>query len=271
MCDVGVRIDACASYLLLGGVSVLPIGVESKRPAIEWKQLIDEAMPVTEWPGPCSGAINLALITGATNGYVVVDCDTLESAQWWYENVSVKTPLMVKTRRGMHFYYRHPGEYVKSASHLKIPGTDLEYDIKGDRSYVLLPPSVLDGYQYQFVVNRDNFTATLLSPDEIPEFQMRWRPETIFGASSQAIVKSITDGAAYISKIRAIQGKGGDRDTFRAACKLLKSGLSESESLAALVEWNQTNAEPAWSVADLLHKVRSASESMTEDHLERSA
>ncbi len=27
--------------------------------------------------------------------------------------------LRVKSKRGMHFYYRHPGQYVKSDSHIK--------------------------------------------------------------------------------------------------------------------------------------------------------
>lgn len=65
-------------------------------------------------------------------------------------------------------------------------------------------------------------------------------------------------GPAYIAHIRAISGQGGHNATFRAACKLRDSGLGEAEALAALVEWNETNAQPKWTVKELLHKVDDA-------------
>ena len=72
--------------------------------------------------------------------------------------------------------------------------------------------------------------------------------------------RKIVDGVAYIKNIVAQQGQGGDKETYRAACKLQESGMTESEALAALVDWNRTNATPPWSTSDLLYKVRRAYE-----------
>jgi len=41
-----------------------------------------------------------------------------------------------------------------------------------------------------------------------------------------------------------------------AKCILRDAGLSEAETLAAMIEWNQANAEPPWTVKELLHKVQ---------------
>lgn len=36
--------------------------------------------------------------------------------------------------------------------------------------------------------------------------------------------------------------------------------MTPDEALATLIEWNETNAEPCWTVWELQHKIRSAFE-----------
>ena len=62
----------------------------------------------------------------------------------------------------------------------------------------------------------------------------------------------------YIAKIIAVSGQNGHHDTYRAVCVLKDAGLDETECMAAISEWNMTNAQPPWTVRELLHKVRSA-------------
>jgi len=71
-------------------------------------------------------------------------------------------------------------------------------------------------------------------------------------------VGRIRDLRAYIRRIKSIQGARGSDACFRVACILRDAGLSPEESLAYLLEWNQSCADPPWSVTELEHKVRDA-------------
>lgn len=257
--DLQARIDSVARYLLKIGVSVIPIAdspdtpeQQRKRPLIKWGAYCDAAMSPDDWRFP--GA-NVGLVTGLVSGVVVVDCDSEDATVQWMISRTA-TPLRIKTRRGMHFYYRHPGGYVKSGSGFNVDGC--EYDVKGDRSYVLAPPSMRGGHQYQVVPCSGNIRGRWIVAADLPDFDVAWRPETVRDSAWDDSDQIIRDGVAYIRQIFAKEGEGGDRDTFRAACKLVESGMTEASALAALMEWNVTNADPPWQPRDLLRKVQCA-------------
>src|SRR6056297_3427579 len=90
------RLTASAQYLLKNGISVMPIDMTSKKPAIEWKALIDKPMQPEQWTYT---GCNVGLITGMTSGYVVVDCDSEESYTGWLRNMPA-TRLRIRTKRG---------------------------------------------------------------------------------------------------------------------------------------------------------------------------
>lgn len=235
-----------AVELLAAGYSVIPMD-EGKSPLVRWGKYCEAPMRPDEWTFP--GA-NVAMLTGEINGYVVVDCDSLESYKGWLKH-RPPTPLRTRSKRGMHFWYKHPGEYVKSDAHVEAK-EGFEYDVKGDRSYVLIPPSMRDGHQYQWCICTGNIAGEMLPPDRLPVFDMAWRParETTFSSNG-----SMSHVRSYISKINAIEGSGGDSDTFRVCKIIFESGVSQSEGMAILSEWNQTNANPPWDVMDLHRKL----------------
>jgi hypothetical protein len=73
---------------------------------------------------------------------------------------------------------------------------------------------------------------------------------------------SITERAGrYISQMPpSIQGSGGSNALFDVALALTKGfNLPEVLAFPILAEWNQSNAIPQWSDAELLHKLRDAS------------
>jgi len=254
------RLNTVAAYYLSIGLSIVPIGT-NKKPVIQWGEYMEK--PLENWT--FSGC-NIALLTGQFNGVVVADCDSEESYIGWLKT-KTPTPLRVKTKRGMQFYYRHPGQYIKSDSHIKDP-SGFEYDVKGDKSYVVAPPSFRAGHQYQFCVCSSNIRGKLIPFSQLPVFNPEWRPErerpVSDGSSLQSATGSshlagtIRDGIKYIQTIRAIAGSGGDKETYRAACKLIESGLSESEALLAMLDWNDKNADPPWNKQQLLYKVQRA-------------
>lgn len=63
---------------------------------------------------------------------------------------------------------------------------------------------------------------------------------------------------AYVSKMEpAIEGSGGDRQTFIVCCKLVEFGLSQSDASAVLSEYNQ-RCQPKWSEKSLQRKLKMA-------------
>lgn len=138
------------------GWNVIPISVSSKKPLIAWKQYQNE--PVTQemlddWfengaetpSGTRIKPFNLALITGAVSGVLVVDCDSIDAVNYAERN-KLSSPFSARTARGRHFYFVHPmnGQRFKN----QVGGTthgwpDLPgLDFRGDGGYVLMPPSV---------------------------------------------------------------------------------------------------------------------------------
>jgi predicted Fe-Mo cluster-binding NifX family protein len=112
----------------------------------------------TDWPDA-----NIGLATGTKSGVVVYDADVkdgrpgletlrrLEQAADvdWSKTATVKTPS-----GGIHKYLCHPGSRVPNRANIgrspALPATGL--DSRGDGGYVLLPPSVIDGCCYEWVV-----------------------------------------------------------------------------------------------------------------------
>ena len=233
---------ACAMlYAERFGLSVIPMSREEKKPLVCWKPYQERKPTVQEivgWPKQ-----NLAIVTGAVSGICVIDCESREDAEWFWRERG-KSPVVVQTRRGFHFYFRHPGGRVMNGIHI-----DNRYDVRGDGGYVLAPPSIHSAGAYRWI-------KPMLRVQDLPVFNPQWRPET--RNADPVSDKAISDGAAYIAKIRALAGSGGHNETYRAACCLRASGLSEGEALLAMQEWNATNCEPPWTGRDLLHKVRDA-------------
>lgn len=234
-------VPAALIYTHHFGLSVLPIG-EDKKPVYKWKHLQDRQPTFDEilsWP---KDGFNIAVITGRiSGGLVIVDCESREDAEWFWKTQG-QSPSVVETKRGFHFYFRSDCE-VRNAQKCFN-----RYDVRGEGGYALAPPSMHSNGIY-------SWRHPLVPIANLPAFQPAWREEKHTHSFDD---RKINDGAAYIAKIEAIEGEGGDHNTYRAALALRDSGLSEGEALYVLLQWNRTNAKPPWEVRDLLHKIKCA-------------
>lgn len=218
-----------------------------------WKPLV-ERVPTPDdlqmWFG--NQRANIGIATGIS-GYIVVDCDTIDEAKWWYRN-RPQTSLMVKTGKGVHFYYRVSLD--RTGNRAGINGRAI--DLRGYGGYVVAAPSTHpDGGQYERVGDWDLA--------KVPEFDPAWVEPP---ASSHTTGRSITpsddpeknrqNARDYIGHVYAVEGQGGDKETYRAACILRDFGLVMGQALELLQEWNETNAVPPWTVDGLARKVQSA-------------
>lgn len=217
-------------------MSVLPVEEGGKKPAIHWKEFqqrqptLGELRQWFDW----DTRHNIGIITGQISGIVVVDFDDKERAREFFTQHKDIVTVIVKTRRGAHFFFSHSGT--------QIPNSTGSFDIRGDGGYVVAPPSVVAGHEYKFVEGYDD----LRNLNPLPELVVE---------KKRTNGRKVTDGKKYISAIHAVSGEGGHNATFRAACKLRDAGMTPQEALAALIDWNETNAEPPWTVDELLHKV----------------
>lgn len=145
------------------GFSVFPLVHLSKRPAVRsWDPYkIAPASPtlVDQWAG--QPTLNMAVATGAVSGCFVLDADNL-MARIEAESRGLPDTFTVRTPRGTHFYFNHPGwEISNRAGTLDhIDGLDL----RGDGGYVVGPgsyfvPSTAEGAKGKiegaYVVERD--------------------------------------------------------------------------------------------------------------------
>ncbi len=137
------------------GWSVVPIPRGEKHPMIQWDHYKTSRATVEEvkaWVYNEGEDSNVGIITGAISGLVVVDADG-PSAIAELERRGIRSPLCVRTSKGLHLYFAHPGVEVKNA--VRIAGSKEEgIDIRGDGGLVVAPPSVhASGRIYQWMGN----------------------------------------------------------------------------------------------------------------------
>jgi hypothetical protein len=124
-----------------------------KRPLVKWKiyqSRTPSAEEIADWmfrfPNP-----NIAVVTGAVSGIVVVDCDSHEAAERITRLLADPTPI-ASTGRGQHFYFAHPGFPLRS-----ILGLLPEVDLKADGGYVLAPDSLHpSGHIYHWIISPED-------------------------------------------------------------------------------------------------------------------
>lgn len=152
------------------GYNVVPQKVGGvKHPAVRWKEL--QTKRVTEddlhrWRPKFANGVGF--ITGDISGVTVIESDGAEGEAVLAEFERMNGPLP-KTRtirsgsgRGLHRHFKHPGGYVKTRAN-----TSIKRDVKGDKGFAVLPPSLhKSGGRYEVV--DDAKPAPL--PDGLLEF-----------------------------------------------------------------------------------------------------
>lgn len=245
-------------YIEFMGFSLLPVKAD-KRPQGEWERY--QARRPARADRESWGSHGIGIVTGAISGIVVVDCESLNDTLWFMRTMGT-TPAIVETRRGFHLYFLHPGKPVKNAQRIRDEAGISRYDVRGDGGYVVAPPTEhAEGRYFWFEDPPPKRFWPVFNPD--------WRPEipapvvaptvrpTAPSPRTGGTFPRIKDAERYIQKIRAVSGKGGHDATWMVVNRLKDAGYSSGEAWNIMVAWNQTNAEPPWSVRELAHKVRS--------------
>ena len=239
-----------ALALVAKRLSCLPLGSD-KRPTRKWKhwqKRVPTASEVMTW----TEADSVALITGAINRIVVVDCESMTDAAWATGRLG-PTTCSVRTRRGLHLYFKHPQQSVRNA--VRVDG---RYDIRGDGGYVVAPMGTAYGHTYTWR------NGGYIELETCPVFDLSWLPSVEFAAPKEddmrALPNVVEQAAKYLAKCDpAIGGQGGRKQTFSvAACMTRDFGLSVAQTFDLMSEWNK-RCDPMWSDTELLREIEGAS------------
>lgn len=140
-----LSIEKAAVEYLSRGWSVIPVRERAKRPAIAWKPYQEKCASeetLRNWFRR-NPERNVAVVTGALSGLVVVDVDPRHGGKEslrQLEREHGKLPDTVESMTGgggRHLYFAHPGGEVHNRTNIE-PGVDL----RGDGGCIVAPPSI---------------------------------------------------------------------------------------------------------------------------------
>jgi len=144
-------LETVIQYLELG-LNIIPVS-RNKTPLVPWKEYQNRMATPEEvqtwwsrWPDA-----NIGIVTGKISGIVVVDLDSPDAIQWVREKGLFENTPVVRTKKGLHVYYAHPGYEIKNS--VNVAGKRI--DIRADGGYVVAPPSEINGHIYTWLQEFD--------------------------------------------------------------------------------------------------------------------
>lgn len=191
----------------------------------------------TQWPGA-----NIGIPTGPVSDVLVIDIDAAKGGWASADNLEAEGNLFPATRvvktggGGLHSYFRYPSGVTIRNSESKLA---LGVDVRGDGGYVIAPPSLhrsgnrytwasldgLDGDGNEFAPAPDWLLERLC--DRPPTYQSPRVQRTPFATHEGPIPEGERNGT--------LASKAGT---------LRRSGFSEGEILAALMQMNVGRCRP---------------------------
>lgn len=254
------------------GFRVFPVVAGGKMPTIkDWPEEAssDEKVTTQRWTEPKSeqpSNFNIGIATGPYKGgyLIVLDIDIKKNKDGFksleeLEKKYGKLPetLTVETASGgQHRYF-----LSKNLSRNTCEKLGKGLDTRGKRGYVLGPGSKIGNKSYKVV-------GKFREPAPMPEWM-----ETLLGKTNEAPLSKTTAPAVELDTegniqraifyleyeaAPAIEGEGGDHQTFKVAAAVKDYGISEEKCWELMCDhWNNT-CSPPWDVEDLRRKVRNA-------------
>lgn len=192
-------------------------------------------------------------------GLAVIDPDGVEGeaawADWQIVNGQCPATYTVQTPRGgRHLYFLGilPATQSKLGPHV---------DTRGVGSYVLVPPSYVEGYGHYTVIDS---RSPVDLPATVPAFLEQLRRDSAkaavgeldLGPNVQRAQRLLED---YVKRGHvAVEGQMGDGTTFAVACEVMNLGVSEETAFKLLCDhWNE-HCVPPWDEDELRVKVENA-------------
>ena len=244
------------------GLAVHLLHPRSKEPIAEkWQQapaLDVELLRALYRPGMEIG-IHTGRVAHARVPVVVLDLDTPEAVELARSRFPL-SPVRARTRRGEHWYFRHPGHPVDT----RHKPEQLQLDVQAEGAHVVCPPSVhASGFVYEWI----DAAPSAGSLASMPVWSAAWFPRPVLRVVSRAEVQAPrrilarARGAARRWRI-CEESEGRGTQTFKLAQFLLvELGLDAETTYQTLAtEYNPRLPQP-YNEALLRRKVSEAQRS----------
>ncbi len=202
----------------------------SKAPLVAWTEF-QRRMPtekeVRDWYVKWPNA-NLALITGMISGIVVADLDSEDAVERAKGMNILNTPL-VKSRRGIHAYFKYPFGMRISNSVDK----QLATDIRAEGGNIIAPPSVhFSGHKYEWIEGHS-----------LDDIQLMKLPDIFIEAEKKkAAVENRSNGMRDLYTGTAQNYR--NYSLTRLCGSWVNDGLTIEECLEMAQIWNTKNSPP---------------------------
>jgi putative DNA primase/helicase len=178
------------------GLSIIPINVRDKKPLIKWKDYQQKRATRDDirawwrqWPNA-----NIGIVTGAISGLIVLDCDSDEAMALARQRGLPELAPRVKTGKGWHIYFAHPGGRVRNF--VKQDGDPI--DLRGDGGYIVAPPSVHPtGKNYRWELEADELPPV---PDWLAKIIVERDAKTGHDSNNEAVAQPFTGTTPYSRK-----------------------------------------------------------------------
>ncbi|MCC7045029.1 MAG: bifunctional DNA primase/polymerase [Acidobacteria bacterium] len=245
------------------GLSVIPVPRpdgrhDGKVPTIRWAEYQTRQPTEDEIRDWFRVPQNLAIITGAISNLVVVDADSRVALRWAVRHLPY-TPWQVRTSRGFHLYFRHPGVPIRNRAKLDTRDGRIAVDVRGDGGYVIGPGSVhASGAVYMEAGDWTREDVPRSWPGLLQRPERPTRPTSVYSPVWRPTGDVVERARKYLAAIpRPEIGQGSDEATLYAACRLVR-GFNLSEADAAALLWQWAGGRPGWTHEWVAQKVQHA-------------
>ena len=235
---------------------------DGKVPSIAWKRYQTARPTEAELRAWFATEQNLAVVTGAVSGVVVVDADSPEAVSWVKRNM-LRTPWRVRTARGLHLYYRHPGVAVGNKARIRTKGGAARS--RRARRWRLRHRAGLRPREWRRLHRRGQLVRAVREAPGILGRTPRATPEGAAQDSPRPRPEGdvVERARRYLAAIPVpVIGEGSDAATLSAACRLVRGfALTEAEAGSLLWEW--AGGRPGWTREWVERKVANALPTVT--------
>ena len=230
--------ERAALAYLARGWSVVVVEPRGKRPVVRWQEFqrrLPDEDEVRAWFERRPDA-NLAIVTGAVSGLVVLDVDprhggSASLARWERRHGALPRSVEAKTGGGgRHLYFAHPGGEVRNRVGL-APGLDL----RGDGGVVVAPPSLHpSGKRYRWLRGH---APDKTRPAELPDWLLEIaRGEAPGGGNPHS---------SWLRRVGEAVPEGQRNDAIASFTgHLLWHGIDPDVAGELLLCWNRVHCQP---------------------------
>lgn len=211
---------------------------------------------------------NFGVICG--DGFFVFDVDNLENFMTFLVGRELEFPndtYTVQTAKGYHFYYRLPQGMSSIRNSVRVGKTSDTpagfADLRGTGGQVVAEAGIHPdtGATYTCIEAKPiaecpRWLTALLADHNVTEAHTGKRGEVLIESDD---IFATDRAVRYLTTCEpAIEGQGGDTQTFAVAARCRDYGLSEQYTLQLMLEHFNPRCQPEWTPDDLAVKVGNA-------------